>query len=66
MGTHSSYQLGCLFRTDGYYLVVTLLEVSEKEEGVVAIHLPMGPFNTRSGLEPVPRYELSTYHPISR
>ena len=43
MGTHSSYQLGCLSRTDGYELVVTVLEVSEKEEGVVAIHLPTGP-----------------------
>ena len=37
------------------------LEVSEKEEGVVALHLPVGPLKTRSGFEPVPRYELSTY-----
>ena len=43
MGTYSSYQLGCLSRTEGYLLVVTLLEVSEKEEGVVALHLPSGP-----------------------
>ena len=31
MGTHSSYQLYCL------------LEVSDKEECVVAVHLPIGP-----------------------
>ena len=41
-------------------LVVTLLEVSEREEGVVAVHLPIGPLKTHSGLEPVPRYEPST------
>ena len=52
MGTQSSYP-------------VTLLEVNEKEEGVVALHLPIGPLKTRSGLEPVPRYEPSTYQPIS-
>ena len=27
----------------------------------MAIHLPIGPLKTRSGLEPVPRYESSTY-----
>ena len=43
MGTHSSYQLGCLYRTEGYKVVVTLLEVSEREEGVVALRLPIGP-----------------------
>ena len=32
-----------------------------REEGVVAIHLPTGPLKTHSGLEPVPRYEPSTY-----
>ena len=26
--------------------------VSEREEGVVAFHLPFGPLNTHSGLEP--------------
>ena len=31
-----------------------MLEVSEKEKGVVAIHLPIGFLKTRSGLEPVP------------
>ena len=40
MGTQSSYQLGCLSRTEGLKLVLTLLEVSEREEGVVAIHTP--------------------------
>ena len=34
-------------------MVVTLLEVSEKEEGVVALHLRIGPLKTRSGLESV-------------
>ena len=35
MGTQSRYQLGCLSR-----LVITLLEVSEREEGVVAVKNP--------------------------
>ena len=47
-------------------LVVIMLEVSEKEEGVMALHLPIGLLKTRSGLEPVPRCEPSTYQPISR
>ena len=46
-------------------LVVTLLEVSEREEGVVALHLPIGLLKTRSGLEPVPRCEPTNYPPIS-
>ena len=62
MGTHFSYQLGCLSRTS--LVVVTLLEVSEKAKGVVALHLPIGPLKTRSELEPVPRCEPSTYQPI--
>ena len=37
MGTQSRYQLGFLSRT-----VVILLEVSEKEDGVEALHLPKG------------------------
>ena len=45
MGTHFSYQLGCQSRT----------EVSEKEEGVLALHLPIEPLKTRFGLEPVLR-----------
>ena len=45
--------------------MVTLLEVSEREEGVVALHLSIGPLKTRSGLEPVPRCEPSTYQPIA-
>ena len=40
MGTHSSYQL----------LVVTLLEVSEREEGVMALHLPIEPLKPALGL----------------
>ena len=44
MGTHSSYEHGCVSRT-----IVTLLEVSESEEGVVAVHLPIGPLEPCSG-----------------
>ena len=62
--THSSFELGCVFRTEGYKLVVTLLEVSGREERVEALHLPTGPLKTRSGLKPVPRCEHSTYQPI--
>ena len=40
MGTHSSYQLGCLSRTEGMLLVVKLLNVSDRE-----------PLKTHSGLE---------------
>ena len=42
-----------------------MLEVSDREEGVVALHLPTGPLKTRSELEPVPRCEPSTYQPSS-
>ena len=31
----------------------------------MALHLPIGPLKTRSELEPVPRYEPSTYKPIA-
>ena len=61
MGTQSSYQRGCLSQ-----LVVILLEVSVREEGVVAIHRPTGPLKTCNGLEPVPRCEPSTYQPMSQ
>ena len=40
MGKQSSYQLGCLGEKER---VVTLLEVSEREEGVVALLLRTGP-----------------------
>ena len=48
---------GCRGHTLDYLsrTVVSLLEVSEREEGVVALHLPTGPLKTCSGLEPVPR-----------
>ena len=46
--------------------MVTPLEVSEKEEGVVAINLPVGSLKTCSGYEPVPRWEPSNYQTISR
>ena len=32
----------------------------------MALHLPIGPLKTHSGLELVPRREPSTYQPISR
>ena len=34
-----------------------MLEVSEKNEGVVALHLPIGPLKIRSVLQPVPKCE---------
>ena len=40
--------------------MVTLLEVSDKEEGEVALHLSIGPLKTLCGSEPVPRCELNT------
>ena len=43
-----------------------LLEVSEREEGVVTLHLAIQPLKTCSGLELVPRCEPSTYQPISQ
>ena len=46
--------------------MLTLLGVSETEEGVVTLHLPIGPLKPRSRLKPVPRCEPSTYQPISR
>ena len=42
-----------------------MLEVSEREEGVVALHLHIGSLKPRSGLEPVPRCKPSTYQPIT-
>ena len=47
-------------------LVVTLLEVNEREEGVVALHLPIGSLKPHSGLEPSLRCKPSTYQPISQ
>ena len=41
-------------------------KVSEREEGVMGLHLSIGPFKTRSGFEPVPRCKPSTYRSISR
>ena len=57
MGSHSSYCLGCLSRTEGLVVSSNLsLEGSDKEEGVVTLH---------SVVEPVPRCEPSTYQSIS-
>ena len=64
MGSHSSYELDCI--QDSRLVVVTQLEVIEKEEGVVALNIPTGPLKVRSGLELVPRCDPSTYQPISR
>ena len=43
-----------------------MLEVSEREEVVVALRLPTGSLKTHSGLELVPRSEHSTHQPISQ
>ena len=43
-----------------------MLEVSEKEEGVMTLHLPIGPLKTCSGLELVPRCDPSTYQSNSQ
>ena len=59
MGTHSSYQLCCLSRTVCQQLVVTLIEVSEKEEGVVALHLPALGLNRYRDANPVPTSPFS-------
>ena len=42
-----------------------LVQFSKKEEGEVAIHLPIGPLKTFSDMELVPGCEPSTYQPIS-
>ena len=42
-----------------------MIEGSEREEGVVVLHLPIGPLKTHSGLVSVPRCEPSTFQPIS-
>ena len=61
----------CTFRASCYSTRLTWAHtpvmswVSEKEEGVVALHLPVEPLKTSSWLEPVPRCEPSTYQPIS-
>ena len=54
LDTHLSY-LGCLSMT------VQLLDVNKTEEGIMALHLPIGPLKPRSVLTPVPRCEPSTY-----
>ena len=48
MSTHFSCEQVCVSRK---YLVVTLLEVSEKEEGVMALQLYIMPMQKRSGYE---------------
>ena len=46
-------------------MFLLVLDVSEKEEGVVALHLPIGSSKTCCGLESVPRCEPSTYRSIT-
>ena len=48
MSTHFSCEQVCVSRTS---LVVTLLEVSEKEEGVMTLQLYIIPMQKRSGYE---------------
>ena len=47
MVTHSSYELDCVL---GSRLVVTILVVFEKEEGVVGLHLPIGSLKKKKPL----------------
>ena len=49
--------LGCVSRTGGLVDIVNLLVVNEREEGVVALHLPIWSLETCSGLKLVPRCE---------
>ena len=43
-----------------------MLVINEREDGVVALHLPSGILKTCNVLMPVPRCEHSTYQPIGR
>ena len=43
--------MGCQSRTVSF---VSLLVVNVREEGVMALNLPIGPLKSSSGLEPVP------------
>ena len=40
--------------------------INEREEGVVALHLPIEFIKARSGWEPEPGFEPSTYLPVVR
>ena len=42
----------------------SLLVVNERRGSSLALHPHIGPLNTSSGLEPVPRCEPSTYQPF--
>ena len=46
--------------------MLVYLVVNEREEDVVALHLPTGPLETRSGLKPALRCEPSTYQANGR
>ena len=53
---------GLLFPISSKGSFICTIPQTEREQGVVAIHLPIGFLKTRSGSEPVPRCEPSTYH----
>ena len=57
-------QACCPGHTAQLSMTVSLLVVNEREEGVKALHLPIGPLKTYSGLGLVPRCKPSTYQPI--
>ena len=57
MDTHSSYYSAVVDRM--LVVTVTLLEVSKREVGIVALQLSTGPLKIRSGLEWVQRCEPS-------
>ena len=42
-------------------VLCVLVEFCEREDGVVAVHLPTGPFNQISLWKPLPRCEPSTF-----
>ena len=42
-----------------------MLEVTGREDGEVALHLPIGPLKTSSELESLPRCKPNIYQPIS-
>ena len=55
-------QACCYGHTPQLLSELVVFVISEKPEGVVALHLPIGPFKkTHSRLEPVTRFELSIY-----
>ena len=53
LGTQRSIWDDCL----GEWVYIFVLVVNKRDENVVVLNLPIGPFQTRSRMEPVPRCE---------